>query len=120
MEFVLSCKLRTACGQHEFKFQQDFKIEDLAIGFQTYLSGSSTYLIGADIGVLKHNVMFFNKEYGGYWYTYVGAETTIKGGLDVELLSLNGTKSLLIGLHKNGSYSLAILSLLIIKNEKLS
>jgi RHS repeat-associated protein len=90
---------------HEFKLPGNIRIEDLAIGLQTYYSGSSTYLVGADVGVLKHNIMFFNKKYGGYWYTYIGGEGSIKAGLDVEILSVNSTISLVLGIHKNGGYS---------------
>ena len=52
------------------------------------------------------NIMtFFDDNYGGYWYTYVGGQ--IEGGMGMPSISTDYEKSILIGIsHKNGRYGL--------------
>jgi len=79
------------------------KLEDLAIGYQGTVQGTGAAGIGSNHSLIAHNVMFFNSEYGGYWYTYAGGETAVRGeaGFDASL-SVNG--SMFLAVSKTGNY----------------
>jgi len=79
------------------------KLEDFAIGYQGTVQGTGAAGIGSNHSLIAHNVMFFNSEYGGYWYTYAGGETAVRveAGFDASL-SVNG--SMFLAVSKTGNY----------------
>jgi len=80
------------------------KLEDIAIGYQFTVQNSFAPLIGSQNALLSHNVMFFNSEYGGYWYTYGGGESALRfeGGVTFDY-TLAG--SFFIAVNKSGRYN---------------
>ncbi|PWK15759.1 RHS repeat-associated protein [Arcicella aurantiaca] len=60
-------------------------IEDLAIGYVGSADAGLQIFVGSSAGVNITKVMFFNKEYGGYWYTYIGGQATGRIGLGAQI-----------------------------------
>lgn len=80
------------------------RIEDFAIGYQITAQGVGAAGVGSSHAFLAHNVMFFNLEYGGYWYTYTGGETALRAEVGFDAgLSLNG--SMFLAISRTGNYN---------------
>ena len=79
-------------------------IQDLAIGYQFTVQANKAAYVGTQFAGLGINVMFFNSEYGRYWYTYAGGEAAIRleGGGDI---SISFTGSFFIAVNRTGKYN---------------
>jgi hypothetical protein len=60
-------------------------IEDLAVGYTGAVDAGVQVFVGSSAGVNITKVLFFNKQYGGYWYTYAGGQVTGRIGLGAQI-----------------------------------